>query len=116
MKELVDLQIMNSKLNSIISSLKIVKEKLNNIEGSKIEYIGDDKLSELEGILISVISNRDLISVNKQYDEDIKKLERMKREEKKELLNNMNIIKENIWVEYEEKECEENINDYIFHK
>lgn len=113
-KELHYLQILNVQLDSKKDSLNSVTEKLSDmeIEKSKIEYEGDEKLQEYEEQLVNIISQRDLIILQDRYDEDTTRLKKMKNDEENEKNIKIKNIEDINWVEYTKDECITTIKEY----
>ena len=111
-------QVLNAKLESKKESLDSITEKLSDIylEESKINYIGDKKLSEYQNQLYTIISQRELISLlnslQERYKDDIISLENMKKEEQSNKDKKIKDIEENHWLEYNKEVCISTMTEY----
>lgn len=113
-KELQSLKILNAQIESKLNSLESVTEKLADIslEEDKIEYKGDDHLEEYESHLLQIISQRELIILQNRYDEDVKRLNDMKKNELIEKDEKIKDVEKCLWQEYSKEECDTTIKDY----
>ena len=89
------------ELERIIQSLKEMEDeyKLNT-------FIGHNGLSELEEKLVALVAERELVSLEKEYKDNTEKLEEIRESELKEIKNELNTIRGNLWKDYEGKEDE----------
>ena len=113
-KEIHSLQVLNAQIESKQESLQSITEKLADIslEESKISYVGDEKLIEYEDKLTDVLSQRELTTLQNRYDEDLIRLENMKKEEQRIKEEKIKSIGENQWQEYSKEECTSSITEY----
>ena len=113
-KELHSLQLLNAKIQSKQDSLDSVIEKLADLslEEDKLSYEGDEKLQKYENQLSIIISNRKLISLQDKYDEDSIIFQNMQDDEITYKNTQKKNIKENIWKEYSENECNTTITEH----
>ena len=76
-KELQALKVYNAEIRSTQESLDSVVEKLANcsLENDNIEYDGDDLLKLYEDELTFILSQRELISLEERYRDDVERLE-----------------------------------------
>jgi DNA repair exonuclease SbcCD ATPase subunit len=113
-KELHSLQVLKAQIESKQDSLDYVIEKLADMsmEESMIEYGGDDQLQEYQDQLSILISQRELILLQKRYDDDTIRLENMKENEEVDKKDKIKSISDSIWQEYDKEECQTTIKDY----
>ena len=100
--EISDLRVLEATLESRNESLKELDEKLKNLESdiNKNTYDGHEKLSEYENRLESLLAKRELNIIEDKLENDLIKLEKMRKEEKVELEKEKNNICEILWKEY----------------
>lgn len=112
--ELHSLQVLNAKIQSKQESLESVIEKLADLslEKDNSSYVGDDKLNEYENQLSIIISQRELISLQDRYDEDVIRLQNMKEEESNNNIAKITSIEDKLWKEYSIEECDTTIREY----
>ena len=115
------------KLSEEISAVKVLeaetcsrKETLSNLESAlqeiddsftKIKYDGDEVLATLEDSLTSVISLRDLYSIQKQLKSDIIQLEEMRKQETDEMSKQLAEYENELWKEYSKSEITSSLDD-----
>lgn len=115
------------KLSEEISAVKVLdaetgsrKETLSNLENTlqeindsftKIKYDGDEVLASLEESLTSVISLRDLYSIQKQLKSDIIQLEEMRKQEVDEMSKQLVEYENELWKEYSKSEIISSVDD-----
>jgi len=115
------------KLSEEISAVKVLdaetgsrKETLSNLENTlqgindsftKIKYDGDEVLASLEESLTSVISLRDLYSIQKQLKSDIIQLEEMRKQEVDEMNKQLDEYENELWKEYSKSEIISSVDD-----
>ena len=120
------LQIEIKKLQDEINDLKVfntfIKDKELNIDTltSFLEELSlqeqnisydDNILNEYKNRLKILLSKNKLLIKEKQYLENIQKLEVMKDTEIEKYINEINNISNNLWKEYSKEECENIIKD-----
>ena len=112
-KEINDLNILNSYIESKTDFIDSLCDELNNlsIEESDIEYQGDDKLKEYKEKLVILLSSKEFETINNKYNEDVKKLEQMKKEEIEKYEKEILSINSKLWKDYTKEECECSIKD-----
>lgn len=112
--ELQSLQVLNAHMESKQESLDSIVEKMADIslEESKIEYVGDEKMKEYQTHLSIILSQRELTILQKRYDEDVVRLENMKKEEKNDKDKKIQSIRENQWRDYSKDECISTMTEY----
>jgi energy-coupling factor transporter ATP-binding protein EcfA2 len=113
-EEIHSLQVLNAHLDTKSESLDLIVDKMSvmSIEESSIEYEGDDRLQEYKKQLSSLIFQRELIILQKRYEDDINRCKIMKEEETRVKQDSMNYIKSSIWKEYTKDECTTTIKEY----
>ena len=111
--ELNDLRILKTNLNNkdgnIVSLTKRI-EKLE-IEESNIVYTGDESLKKYKDILDTMLSHKVLITLEEKLENDLNKLEEMKKVEIEKLEKDLETINTTLWKEYTEEELKGVIND-----
>ena len=112
--ELHAIQVLNAQLESKKESLDSITKKLSDIylEESKIDYIGDKKVSEYQDQLSIIISQRELVSLQERYKDDIFRLENMKKDEQSNKDQKIKDIEKNQWLEYNKEDCISTIAEY----
>jgi DNA repair exonuclease SbcCD ATPase subunit len=119
MKELV------SKLNKmkvLSATLEARREELGRINESLLEmeaeyrvndFIGHDGLTDLENKLIALVAERELFSLEKEYKENVEKLDEIRKSELSDMKEELEGIKGNLWEDYEgsEEEFKSTLND-----
>jgi DNA repair exonuclease SbcCD ATPase subunit len=112
--ELHSLQVLNAQIQSKSDSMSTVIEKISDISLKRdgLSCEGESKLREYENDLLIVVSQRELLSLQKRYEEDRIKLENMKTSEIKDKDKKIQDIKDINWVDYSEDECKNSIKDF----
>ena len=112
--ELHAIEVLNAQIESKKESLDSITEKLSDIslEESKIDYVGDKKLLEYQKQLSTIISHRELITLQERYKDDIVRLENMKKEEKSNKDQKIQCIEKIQWLEYNKEECISTMTEY----
>ena len=112
--ELHSLQVLNAQIESKQESLDFIVEKLADLslEEYKIEYVGDEKMKDYQTQLSIILSERELIILHNRYNDDVVRLENMKKDEKSNKDAKIKSIKENQWLDYTKEECVSTITDY----
>lgn len=113
-KEKQNIEVYEARKNSKEELLEDIISQLNslNIKQNSIEYIGDNKLEEYENKLLSIVSKRELISLESRYNKDVERIEKMKRDEDELISEKILEIKDNFWKEYSKDEVKDTIEDY----
>lgn len=113
-KEKQNIEVYEARKNSKEELLKEIITQLNslNIKQNSIKYIGDSKLEEYENKLLSIVSKRELISLESRYNKDVERIEKMKKDEDKLITDKILEIKDNLWKEYSKDEVKDTIEDY----
>jgi DNA repair exonuclease SbcCD ATPase subunit len=108
-KEINDIHVLNATLQSKEDTLDEIILKRNTYQKKldNINYCGDGKLDEYEYFLDYLVSQRELIGLEEQYNKDTITLNKMKITEKQELQNEILNLKNNIWKEYTKKDVNE---------
>ena len=109
-KELSDLRVLNSFIESNNDNIESLSEKLNNLKLEDVEYIGDDTLDDYKNRLNSLISRRKYTELDAKIKEDTEKLEEMKKSEIDEYQRELADIQSKLWKEYTREEVEDNIS------
>ena len=113
-KELHSLQVLNAQIQSKQESLDSITEKLSDmsLEESKIDYEGDEKVTDYEDQLSIIISQRELILSQDRYNDDMGRLKDMQEEESNNKIAKIKDIESSLWTEYTNTECNTSIKDY----
>lgn len=93
--------------------LKSISTKISNLltEKEKIDYQGDHLLEKYEKQLLSVISQRELQTLEARYQEDTERLTEMIKNEETELKDQIASITTQLWTEYTLEEIEGLLSD-----
>ena len=108
-KELQDILIYNASSQNQENAIADLRIKEEELDGKHIDYIGDKELEKYEKRLEKVISQRELIVIEKQYEEDRKKLLEMEEKEKKGIEEEISKMSKNLWKEYTSEELKETL-------
>jgi DNA repair exonuclease SbcCD ATPase subunit len=109
-----------SDLRVLEATLKAKNETLNELENNiaiteleikSIKYKGDDVLFEYEKSLSSVLSLRELYSVEKQLKIDSESAEEMRLEEESKMKRQLAEYNESLWKEYSKSELTSTVDD-----
>jgi DNA repair exonuclease SbcCD ATPase subunit len=113
-EEYNDLKIYLVKMEGKNSIISKSNEKIENInsELQHMEYEGDEALSQYEKRLVYILSQREIVVLQKNYDEDMKRLENMKRNELESISKEIHTIDEKLWKEYKSEEIATTILEY----
>ena len=109
-KELSDLRVLNSFIESNNDNIESLSEKLSNLKLEDVQYIGDDTLDDYKNRLASLISTRKYTELDGKIKEDTEKLEEMKKSEIEEYHRELADIESKLWKEYTKEEVEDNIS------
>jgi len=109
-KELSDLRVLNSFIESNNDNIESLSEKLSNLKLEDVQYIGDDTLDDYKNRLGSLISRRKYTELDGKIKEDTEKLEEMKKSEIEEYHRELADIESKLWKEYTREEVEDNIS------
>jgi len=104
------LNVKNNKLKNDANNLKIQLEELNN-ELLNIKYIGDNEVNKYKEKLKYILSKRELKKLNERYYNDKNRLLEIKRTETDDKKNKIDELKNSLWVEYTEDECNDIIKE-----
>ena len=112
-KELTDLKILNTYIDTKNENQLDMKMKELNIKEDKISvlYKGDENLNDLEQRLKTLLLNKELISVLEKIDDYNKKLKEIETSELLEITKELENISKELWVEYTKDEAKETIKD-----
>lgn len=112
-EEISAVNILDAETRSRKETLSDLECTLLGIEVSfnEIKYDGDENLSALEESLISVISSRELYTVDVQLKSDITQLEQMKIEETAEMNLRLAEYEDSLWKEYSKSEIINTLDD-----
>lgn len=112
--ELKYLQLLDSKTDSKKESLSSVIKKLSSLslEEKSLEYIGDLKIKELENQLSFILSQKEFTILKDRYEQDVIRLENMKKEELHNIKEKICEIDIELWKEHTEEEAKDNITEY----
>ena len=107
------LRILNATLESKRENLGAINEKLENVhkERANISVKDPQYLEELDAQLSAVIKQRDFHTMMEQYDQDVVKLESMKKQEMNDYKEKIGVISSDLWQEYTLDEIESTILD-----
>ena len=110
--KLVELKILITVYNSKKESIDNINSKLekNSIEEKGILYIGDEKLDLLFIQLQQIIDGKELEKLRLVYEDNSKKLAEMKQVEMENYTNELSIITENLWKEYDKNELQNTLD------
>jgi len=113
-KEKQNIEVYEAVKKSKNEQLEEITEQIAdlNIQRDTIQYIGDDKVEEYKTKLLSMISKRDLISLESRYNRDVDRIKIMKEEEMDAVNNKITEIKNTLWKEYSKDEVKSTIEDY----
>lgn len=113
-KELESLRVLEARRQTKQDSIDLITKKLTklSLEEKTIDYQGDKKIEEYEKQLSIVVSQRELVSLRKRYNEDVKRLEAMQEEEFRTLTEQINNINSKMWKEYSKDELTSTISEY----
>jgi exonuclease SbcC len=105
-KELTDLRVLETFLQSRDESIESLTNKLYNISINEkdVEFEGDDNLEEYKRQLESILARKKLSILEETYNVDKEKLNKMKEAEKQKMQKELDDICNNLWVEYTEEE------------
>lgn len=103
-QELSDIRVLHASTQNQENALSDLLIKEVELESKNINYIGDEALRDYELRLKRVLAQRELISLETQYDEDSVKLEEMEKNEKTVIENEIEQIKEQLWKDYSKSE------------
>ena len=112
-KELSDIRVLETFISSKKDNIDELSFQLDNLslEETQNKYEGDDKLSYYEKSLDKLLSEKELISVQKRIKNDSKKLKEMKMTEIEKYNKELEKINKILWVEYSKEEIENIIKD-----
>ena len=113
-KEKQNIEVYEAIKKSKEELLEDINEQLAdlNIKRDSIKYIGDSKLQEYKNKLLSIISKRELASLESRYNQDVDRIEKMKKDENDSISNKILEIKDNLWKEYSKDEVKSTIEEY----
>ena len=113
-KEKQNIEVYEARKKSKEELLEEIIDQSNdlNIKRDSIKYIGDNKLEEYKNKLLSIVSKRELISLESRYNKDVDRIEKMKKDEDNLISNKILEIKDNLWKEYSKDEVKDTIEDY----
>jgi len=112
-QELEDNKLLLAKIQTKQEHIISWTTKLEDLQQQQklIKYIGDEELLDMEQILTNLINKRELLQYEKQYDQNMHKLEEMYNEELQILHKEIETIDQNIWQEYTQEELTTTIKD-----
>ena len=107
------LNILNAILNTKNDNLFEINTKISQLilQREEIIYNGDDFLESLEKDLKTLISQREIIILEEQYNSDLSKLEKMYEQELYDYNEEINNIKTDLWQEYTQDDIVSTLND-----
>lgn len=113
MKELEKLRVYNTVIKCKNDSIDNVKQKLAKLICKKqnIHYKGDEHLKTSKETLKAIMSYHELIALERQYSENISRLEDMKEKEIESITEEIVNINKILWKEYSKDELRETIDD-----
>jgi exonuclease SbcC len=109
-----------SDLRVLEATLRARKETLKDLENNivimkseikSINYKGDDVLFEYEKSLVSVLSLRELYSVEKQLKTDSSSADEMRLNEEATMKSQLSVYTESLWKEYSKSELTTTMDD-----
>jgi exonuclease SbcC len=109
MNERHDLELYLSKLESSTNEIDDLEIALVNNDSNVIDVMTDEEVNNLNRELKSITSNRELISLNKQYQNDSIVFNDMVAEEGKALTKELDELTTELWSEYTSEEIQESI-------
>jgi len=112
-KELADLRVLKATIDTKKENISSLEDKLDKIKNDKdnIEYEGDEQLEKYKNILKYILSQKELIYLEDRFGNDKEKLENLKIKEINKLNEELENLKNNIWIEYTENELKNTIKD-----
>lgn len=110
-KEINALGILEATLQSRkeVRDNSVVKLEKIKDEIDEQDFEGLEKLKEYEKRLESLLAKRELILLEEQLDDNLLRLEQMKKEEQNDIQKELDNIQESIWKEYDQIEVKNNI-------
>jgi hypothetical protein len=114
-RELNDLKVLEATIDSRIEHIETIDVKIKDLEykKNKVFYGGYENLKKLENNLISLISQRELLVMEKQYKEDSMKLEKMRIQESVDFDEELSNINNILWKEHSKDDIEEQKSEII---
>lgn len=112
--ELCSILVLNAGAKSKQDLIDNITDKLNNLHTQKqnICYIGDEILQDHKTNLMSIISHKQLVSLETQLKTDNQRLTDMLVAEQTEYQNELTYINDTLWKEHTKEECETTIQEY----
>jgi DNA repair exonuclease SbcCD ATPase subunit len=104
-----DLELYLSKLETSTNEIDDLEIALSNNDSKVIDVMTDEEVNNLNMELKSIIANRELISLNKQYVNDLGVFNDMVAEEGKSLNKELDELTTELWSEYTAEEIQESI-------
>ena len=111
--EIHSLQLLESKLQHKQESINSLNEKLY-IAQTELEKYNETSvisLQEYEDQLSFILTQKELISLKFRYDEDIIRLDIMKKQELSDTLEKIKILEKDLWVDYTEDDATYSVSD-----
>jgi exonuclease SbcC len=112
-KEYKSIEILEAKINSKIELISSIDNKLiteNEDLGTYIKSL--ESIEKYEEQLSFILTQKELLSLESRYKDDIKRLNDMKKNELYEISDKIKDIEKNIWSEYTEEESTTTISEY----
>ena len=112
-KEYKCIEILEAKINSKTELISSIDGKLI-LENKDLEKYKKtlDSIEKYERQLSFILTQKELFSLQSRYKEDCKRLNDMKTQELYEISEKIKNIEKNLWVEYTEEDCINNISEY----
>jgi DNA repair exonuclease SbcCD ATPase subunit len=101
-----EINIKSDRISVLENEIKVLSDEKKNVV-----FIGDEKLTEYEEQLKSVMKIRELDTLVKTYNEDKQRLEEMKQHEIDDIQKNIKHIDSSLWKEYTPEEVVSIVKD-----
>lgn len=111
--EINDIKVLNTNTSNKQEALTSIGKKINelSVQEEEIKYEGDDALTSYKNLLKSILSRRELTTLENSYNENVKKLNEMKEQEERDIVKEIDDCRKSLWNEHSQEECTETIND-----
>jgi exonuclease SbcC len=114
-KEFHSIEILETKIQSKQESIESINKKLNILlkDLENCNKISDSiYIEKYEEELLFIITQKELISLQSRYEEDIERLNVMKKDELSDTVEKIKVIEKDLWKEYTEEEAKCAMNEY----
>lgn len=105
-----DLELYLSKIESSTNEIAELEISLTNNDSKINDIMSDEERNNLNIELNSIIANRELISINKQYETDLKVFNDMVVDEHTSMKNELDDLTSELWSEYTSEEIRDSID------